>query len=594
METLKQTIEARQKETQRQPDDTLVWLIAGGMLLRALLAVVTEPYAYDQNCFFSWALKIAQDGPGNFYAPDYFADYPPGYMLVLGLVGKLMGLLHLNFTQAAAWLLMSLVPILCAGGLVWAVWNIGLETGNGDVRWANRAAGFAAFGPSLVYCTGVWMQIDEVVCFLMVLALWQLSRGKFWQGCLWYGAALAVKPQALLAGPVLALCALLPLLQEGAAGLAAALKRGVGGAVCALAPVLAAALPFGLTPAALLEKYLGTAQSYPYASINAFNLMELLGGNWVNQNEAMPLLPITWQQFGTLCLAALTAALCVLAVRAVKAGRFDPLLLAAFYTVGVFALGHRMHERYLLLGLALTLAAAARWCSRWLLGAAAGLSLTSLLNLAVVYSSQGTEDEFLTSGMAVITGRLAGLGAVMFFMMLALAAWDLTRMDEPAPLPETAPEPWAAPAPQPRWTRREALALAGLTLATAVVSLAYLGDTTAPQNGLTAEGVPLTETVSVQGQAASVWVYGGITKGGSLTITGADGTTAAQMELKPGACFQWNVLELDVPVTGDCTVMVENGTVFELSFRDEAGEALAVTGSGPLTDEQTADRKSVV
>lgn len=265
METLKQTIEARQKEAQRQPDDTLVWLIAGGMLLRALLAVVTEPYAYDQNCFFSWALKIAQDGPGNFYAPDYFADYPPGYMLVLGLVGKLMGLLHLNFTQAAAWLLMSLVPILCAGGLVWAVWNIGLETGNGDVRWANRAAGFAAFGPSLVYCTGVWMQIDEVVCFLMVLALWQLSRGKFWQGCLWYGAALAVKPQALLAGPVLALCALLPLLQEGAAGLAAALKRGVGGAVCALAPVLAAALPFGLTPAALLEKYLGTAQSYPYA-----------------------------------------------------------------------------------------------------------------------------------------------------------------------------------------------------------------------------------------------------------------------------------------------------------------------------------------
>ena len=69
------------------------------------------------------------------------------------------------------------------------------------------------------------------------------------------------------------------------------------------------------------------------------------------------------------------------------------------------------------------------------------------MNLAVVYSSQGTEDEFLTSGMAVITGRLAGLGAVMFFMMLALAAWDLTRMDEPAPLPETAPEPWL---PQPR------------------------------------------------------------------------------------------------------------------------------------------------
>ena len=200
MEELKQAAQARQQEARRQPGDTLVWLLAGGMLLRAVLAVVTQPYTYDQNCFFAWALKIAQDGPQNFYAPDYFADYPPGYMLVLGLVGKLMGLLHLNFTQAAAWLLMSLVPILCAGGLVWAVWHIGLEAGNGDERWANRAAGFAAFGPSLMYCTGVWMQIDEVVCFLMVLALWRLSRGRFWQGCLWYGVALAVKPQAPKSG----------------------------------------------------------------------------------------------------------------------------------------------------------------------------------------------------------------------------------------------------------------------------------------------------------------------------------------------------------------------------------------------------------
>ena len=200
--------------------------------------------------------------------------------------------------------------------------------------------------------------------FLMVLALWRLSRGKFWQGCLWYGAALAVKPQALLAGPVLALCALLPPASGGAAGLAAALKRG-GGCGARWPRCWRRRCPFGLTPAALLEKYLGTAQSYPYASINAFNLMELLGGNWVKQNEAMPLLPITWQQFGTLCLAALTAALCVLAVRAVKAGRFDPLLLAAFYTVGVFALGHRMHERYLLLGLALS------WPRR-LAGAAGG------------------------------------------------------------------------------------------------------------------------------------------------------------------------------------------------------------------------------
>ena len=67
----------------------------------------------------------------------------------------------------------------------------------------------------------------------------------------------------------------------------------------------------------------------------------------------------------------------------------------------------------------------------------------------------------------------------------------------------------------------------------------------------------MTETVSVQGQAASVWVYGGITKGGSLTHHRRGRNDRRPNGAEAGACFQWNVLELDVPVTGDCTVMVE-------------------------------------
>ena len=38
--------------------------------------------------------------------------------------------------------------------------------------------------------------------------------------------------------------------------------------------------------------------------------------------------------------------LVVLAVISWRAGRFSPLLLAAFYTVGIFTFAHCMHERY--------------------------------------------------------------------------------------------------------------------------------------------------------------------------------------------------------------------------------------------------------
>ena len=575
-----------QNDLKRPDRRPLAALILAAVLLRAVLAVVTEPYEYDMNCFFAWALRMAEVGPRAFYAPDYFADYPPGYMLVLGLVGKLLGLLKLSFTEPAAWLVMSLPPILSAGGIVWVLWRIGLPR-IGE-KAALRVAAFAAFGPSLVYCTGVWMQIDEVFCLLILLAFRCIAEGRFFAGCVWYGVALTVKPQALLAGPVLAVCALAPLLERGLApdALVKAAKRGFGGAACALAPVALLMPVYGVGPGWMLEKYAGTTQSYPYATINAFNWMEFLGGNWKNQDETLLLL--SWADWGTLAILLLTVCMAVLAVRGLKNGRFDPLLLAAFYGVGVFTFSHRMHERYLLFGLVFTLAAAARWGSRRLLGAAAGLSLTSLVNLAVVYSSQGTEDEFLTSTMAQLTGRLAGLAAAVCFLALAWAAWELTARDEPEPLAAKPAEDWNALRPQPAWSRREALALAGLTLFTAVLSFTYLGEMNGPETFVDPDGSSYAvEEVTLTGAAHSAWVYGGITKGGTLTLTDAAGATVSH-ELRPGACFQWQQIGFDAPMTGTVTATVNGGQVFELSFRDGAGAALAVSGGGALADEQDA------
>ena len=65
---------------------------------------------------------------------------------------------------------------------------------------------------------------------------------------LWLCLCQNVEMLALELLTVLLESALLPLLQEGAAGLTKAVKRGVGGAVCALAPVLAAALLTDLSP----------------------------------------------------------------------------------------------------------------------------------------------------------------------------------------------------------------------------------------------------------------------------------------------------------------------------------------------------------
>ena len=67
-----------------------LWLVLGGaFVLRMLLATVTKGYPYDMSCFVAWSDKLAASGPAAFYSEGYFADYPPGYLWVLGLVGLL-------------------------------------------------------------------------------------------------------------------------------------------------------------------------------------------------------------------------------------------------------------------------------------------------------------------------------------------------------------------------------------------------------------------------------------------------------------------------------------------------------------------------
>lgn len=93
-------------------------------------------------------------------------------------------------------------------------------------------------------------------------------------------------------------------------------------------------------------------------------------------------------------------------------------------------------------------------------------------------------------------------------------------------------------------------ALLALTAATAVLSFAYLGSRTAPQNPLDATDTVLTETVTPQGDAISLWVYPGISFGGSMTVTDAAGNVVFEKELNYGTCFSWTANDVAGRVRG--------------------------------------------
>ena len=263
----------------KQEERTLYIILAAALAARLLLALVTEGYTYDMSCFVAWGDKLASEGPAAFYSADYFADYPPGYILVLGLVSLVRKALQLSYESRWTYFLLALIPAICDCAAVVLLDHISRRY-MGQGRAQRCLVLFAAFCPLTLFDTGIWKQIDGAFALPLLLCFWLLEERRYLLAAVLYGVALAIKPQALLFGPVLAVCFLAAIVQEE--NRFRAFLRCFGGAALALFPPLALGLPyFGLTNLLpkLLEKYAGTAASYPYATINGFNWLAALGGN---------------------------------------------------------------------------------------------------------------------------------------------------------------------------------------------------------------------------------------------------------------------------------------------------------------------------
>ena len=577
----------------------LYLVLLAALVLRLLMAAATEGYSYDVNCFTAWGAKLASEGPANFYSEDYFADYPPGYMYVLGLVAAVRDGFGIAWDGALGRMLLALVPALCDCGCAALIFSTA-ERYLKNAPAVRRLTLFAAFCPMMLFDTAVWKQVDGAFSLPLIACFVLLEDRRWLQSALLYGVALAIKPQAFIAGPVLALCFLAGITRESdVLGRLRALGRTAASALIALAVPMAAGLPFfGVTDLlpSLWEKYLGTASSYPYATVNAFNWFAALGGNWVSLDTTV-FGPVTWQTLGNLHIVLLTVALIAAAVVSLRAERFSPLLLSAGYLVGVFTFAHSMHERYLVPGVLLTLLAAARWNDRRLLGAGAGLSFTALVNLSAVYSQNDTDDAWLTSATSALLTRAAGLAETVCCILLLVAVYDIVVYGATVPLVRRGQtisrQPGIdrarkSPAAQPVWTRRELLGMGLLTLATAVVSFVYLGDMTAPQHPLDAQqGAQTVEfTIDSDLEPATLWIYPGVHSGSTLTITDEAGNIVYSDTL--GAVFTWQTVALPASTGTHWTAELTGGQVFELSLRGADGSALPVTGGEGLFDEPDA------
>ena len=303
-----------------------------GLLARLLMSNIIRGYPADMSCFEAWSGRLSHGGPINFYAPDYFADYPPLYMLVLYFVGLINR--FANSSPYVTVMLLKLPSMLADVGLAAMVYFWGRS------RLGNKQATALSFmlliSPMMLLNSTFWGQIDSFFTIVLVASVYMVYGEKYSCGAFLYALAALIKPQAFIIAP-LYLCAYFETKDFKMIGKSAAIG---------LATIFVAALPFtrGFNFLWLYEKYSATLASYPYATVNAFGIYGLFGYNWRPITDKFIFIPVSiWSNVAIL----LTVVLSIWFYFKSSGGRDKLFFMGHLIIVTLFIFGAKMHERYM-------------------------------------------------------------------------------------------------------------------------------------------------------------------------------------------------------------------------------------------------------
>lgn len=262
------------------------WLPVGGMLLlalilRLLIAKLIPGYNVDIGCFTYWSDFMAHTGAADFYNTVGFCDYPPGYVLVLGLLGHVGQGLGTGVTP----LLVKLPSILCDVAAAAVLYGFARKR-------ISRTAAFSlaalyAFNPLTFAAGAAWGQADSVMALCLMLVVVLAVEGRWSAALPLYMLSVLLKPQALMFGPLGLLALVYELIRKKDKKLYVQTGIGLG---LAAAVGLAVVLPFSpkmdnSEDLWIVNLYKSTMGYYDSATVNACNLYFLFDKNWIKVAE---------------------------------------------------------------------------------------------------------------------------------------------------------------------------------------------------------------------------------------------------------------------------------------------------------------------
>lgn len=374
-------------------------ILAAIALIKLALLPFFPGFGVDVGTYEAWALQIADHGPAQTYQAGYFLDYPPGYLYALWIVG--LAARAINATGDALRVIVESPPLVADFALAIVMYTY-VRRGGRSI-YAMGAMLMVALNPALLFDTIFWGQSDSVLTLTTMLTLVVILAEQFELAWAVAAVSVLVKPQGVMILPMLALWTML---ETPFATWVSSAAAFIGAFFIGIAP-----FQIGHEWDWIIKLYTSTAAYYHETSVNAFNLMALIGG--LRSNDADTVGGISYFALGMSMLAPLYAYIAWIVLRGRNAQR---LFFASFIAIfGFFMVAPRMHERYVIPAIVLAVPLALESTEMMIVFAI--LTVTGCFNLAYVLHTLTT--------VVFLNGRdgLAMFASALNVIALAIAIY---------------------------------------------------------------------------------------------------------------------------------------------------------------------------
>ena len=575
----------------------LFLLLALSAVIRIILSSRIAGYSVDVGCFTSWGQTMASTGPGLFYQTTSFCDYPPLYMYVLGLNAKTVQLLSAN--AAGSRIIYRIIPNLCDLTACWMLYETARKQDKIHPRYALAIAAFFSLNPATILNSAAWGQMDSVLCLMLMATALFVTRKQWTAALTVYVAAVLVKPQALMLGPLGLCCFLLVFAKEKENR-----KRMILACGISLAALAICVIPFSVSQPAdwLITLYADTLGSYPYATVNTANFAYLTGGNWVSTERTAGILPCLllalagilfgfWRykqnkgkkslipeecltgiyvlfeilcgalgaSWGTAGTGVMAFAFIIVLTLFLQSRDIELIpYFGALLFILIYVFGIKMHERYLFPALFLLLLAWGKTGDRRILYLLGLFSLTVFINEGIILDNcirLGANYGHLNQDTVWIADILAILNIAGACLAVTLSG-KLIRKDMPPAMTrdtgkaaengkKSTRTPFSfRPDCRLHWTGKDTALLLIITTAYAVFSLMTLGSTKAPQSVWTSSEYEESVVFDLGDQAGDTTIlyFCQVSRNDFSFAESRDGETWSDeiwAEMSEGQCWKW-------------------------------------------------------